>query len=281
MIHSFLMIGQSNMAGRGYLKDVPPILNESVKTLRNGRWQIMSEPINYDRPTAGVGLAASFAAAYSLKQKVAEIGLIPCADGGTSLEDWSAGNALFDHAVAQAKLAQRSSNLTGILWHQGESDCFPERAAVYQEKLGAIIKQLRLELAVPDIPLIVGGLGSFLTAGMYGKYFSSYTAVNEALLQFAKTQPDTYFVTADGLNANQDQLHFDAVSQRILGIRYFEAFHNRQHIITPLTYEQEILNTIYNRAQTLKEKTILLEHRFASGSITQDEFVAELAAIQQ
>lgn len=52
MIHSFLMVGQSNMAGRGFLKDVPPICNERIKMLRNGRWQIMTEPINFDRPLA-------------------------------------------------------------------------------------------------------------------------------------------------------------------------------------------------------------------------------------
>src|SRR5579859_8144114 len=122
------------MAGRGFQKEVPPIFNEEIKMLRNGRWQIMSEPIHYDRPTAGIGLAASFAGAWHLRNKGEEIGLIPCADGGTSLDDWSVGGALFDNAIAQTKLAQRISKFSGILWHQGESDCFPDRAAVYREK---------------------------------------------------------------------------------------------------------------------------------------------------
>jgi hypothetical protein len=89
MIHSFLMIGQSNMAGRGFLNDVPPIYNERIKMLRNGLFQFMEEPINYDRSIAGVGLAASFAAAWCKKNKQDEIGLIPCAEGGSSLDDWS------------------------------------------------------------------------------------------------------------------------------------------------------------------------------------------------
>ena len=55
MIQSFLMIGQSNIAGRGFLKDVPPIYDEHIKMLRNGRWQTMVEPINYDRLNAGIG----------------------------------------------------------------------------------------------------------------------------------------------------------------------------------------------------------------------------------
>ena len=34
MIHSFLMIGQSNMAGRGFKGEVEPIKNSRIKVLR-------------------------------------------------------------------------------------------------------------------------------------------------------------------------------------------------------------------------------------------------------
>ena len=47
---SFLMMGQSNMAGRGDTTAVPPIRNSKCSMLRNGRWQPMREPINVDRP---------------------------------------------------------------------------------------------------------------------------------------------------------------------------------------------------------------------------------------
>ena len=56
MIKSFLMIGQSNMAGRGFIHEVPPIYNERIQMLRNGRWQMMTEPINYDCPASGISL---------------------------------------------------------------------------------------------------------------------------------------------------------------------------------------------------------------------------------
>ena len=48
-ITSFLMIGQSNMAGRGDFGEVPEIKNKSCFMLRMGRWQVMAEPINCDR----------------------------------------------------------------------------------------------------------------------------------------------------------------------------------------------------------------------------------------
>ena len=46
---SFLMLGQSNMAGRGNFGEVEEINNPLCKMLRNGRWQYMSEPVNPDR----------------------------------------------------------------------------------------------------------------------------------------------------------------------------------------------------------------------------------------
>jgi len=280
MIASFLLIGQSNMAGRGYSHEVPSIVNEGIKVLRNGRWQMMAEPIHNDRSSAGIGLAGSFGAAWRMHHPDAEIGFIPCADGGTSLDDWAVGGALFDHALAQARLAQRSSTLAGILWHQGESDCFPEKAAEYERKLQVLMGTLRQELYATDVPLIIGGLGDFLTSGIYGKYFSAYPVINEALLHYAQTQPLCYFASAEGLTSNPDGLHFNATSLRILGVRYYQAFRMRQSVTKPLVEEHQLLADIYSRAHTQKERLFQLEHRFATGKIGPEQFQSELGAIQ-
>lgn len=281
MISSFLLIGQSNMAGRGFKNEVPPIINEGIYMLRNGRWQMMAEPLHNDRAVAGTGLAASFAAAWRFQHPVSKIGLIPCADGGTSLEDWAVGGALFDHAVAQARLAQRSSQLTGILWHQGESDCFPDRAREYAEKLGIITDALRRELEVPHIPMVVGALGDFLTNGMYKQYFGAYPLINAALLRYAQSQPRCYYVTAEGLTANPDGLHFNAASLRVLGIRYYEAFTREQHVTAPVPHEGELLTTLYHVPATTEEKTAILESRFFNGEISVEEFQNKLSVLQQ
>lgn len=280
MIHSFLMIGQSNMAGRGFSKDVPLIYDEQIKMLRNGCWQVMVEPINYDRPSSGIGLASSFAAAWRL-QHDGEIGLIPCAEGGASLDDWAVGGPLFEHAVFQAKLALRSSKLEGILWHQGESDCFKERAAHYCEKFKVIVDALRKELDTPDMPLIIGGLGDYLTEGRYGSYFTLYPIVNKVLQEFAATEQHCYFVAASGLTANPDGIHFNAVSQRIFGIRYFEAFERLQNITVPLTHENEMLQRIYEQPLSKAAKVFLLENSFACGEMSLAELEAQLALVNQ
>ncbi|WP_276877805.1 sialate O-acetylesterase [Chryseobacterium joostei] len=281
MIHSFLMIGQSNMAGRGFVKEVPPIFDEHIKMQRNGLWQIMSEPINFDRPSAGVGLSASFAASWRIDNPQGEIGLIPCADGGTSLDDWAVDGALFENAISQARLAQRTSQLSGILWHQGESDSTPERAGKYSEKFHKIIEAFRKELNVPEIPVVIGGLGDFLSGGIFGQYFASYPLINEALESFARTHANCYFVTAKGLTANADGIHFNALSQRILGIRYYTAFRDLTNISAPLNDEEDILTTIYNRDYTKTEKIKLLEHEFAVGNIEIKDYLTELAIVGQ
>ena len=134
MIHSILIIGQSNMAGRGFFEDVEPIDNAGISVLRNGRWIPMYGPVNPDRKTARVNLAESFAKRYH-DEKGVEVGIIPCADGGTCLDQWAVGGLLFDHACYMAELASRTSTIAAVLWHQGESDCTEERAPLYEEKL--------------------------------------------------------------------------------------------------------------------------------------------------
>ena len=65
-IRSFLLVGQSNMAGRGDLTPENTITAPDCFMLRMGRWQPMSEPINVDRavaegavPRSGANLLAS------------------------------------------------------------------------------------------------------------------------------------------------------------------------------------------------------------------------------
>ena len=226
MIHSFLLIGQSNMAGRGEISDATPVNTDRIKVLRNGRWQRMFRPVNPDRSFSGVSLAESFAEAYANKYGV-DVGLIPCADGGTSLAQWQPGGLLFDHAVYQAKLAGRTSTIAGILWHQGESDCAEGLHQTYAERFTIIANTLWEELGLLDVPLLVGGLGDYLAdyvnaAGQHS--CANYHLVNKQLKLVAATLPRCGFVSAEGLTPKADNLHFNAKSLHTFGLRYFEIF---------------------------------------------------------
>lgn len=223
MIHSFLLIGQSNMAGRGFLNEGRDIDNNHIFVLRSGRWHKMYRPVNCDCSYAGVSLAESFAEAYAKKYGV-DVGLIPCADGDTSLEQWKVGGLLFDHAVYQAKLAQRTSTIAGVLWHQGEADCAPQRAASYQERFEKIMVALRKELDLYDVPFLLGGLGDFLSQCSLDSKLKNYEIVNKQLEQVVKNNSMTGFVSAAGLAPNPDNLHFCASALYDFGLRYFEIF---------------------------------------------------------
>lgn len=279
MIKSFLMIGQSNMAGRGFLNEVTPIYNERIQMLRNGRWQMMAEPINFDRPVSGISLAASFADAWSRQNQEDIIGLIPCAEGGSTLNEWGVDEALFKHAIAEAKFAMQNSELTGILWHQGESDSLGGNYKVYYEKLLVIVNAIRKELNTPDIPLIIGGLGDFLGKVGFGKGCTEYNLINEELKKFAFEQDNCYFVTASGLTSNPDGIHIDAISQRKFGLRYFEAFTKKQHVLEPLSNENELINLSYTREHTKTEKIYMQSMDLALGKISYEEFESQIMQI--
>lgn len=223
MIHSFLLIGQSNMAGRGFINEVEPIVNPRIKVMRNGRWQPMFVPVNPDRPFSGINLAESFCDEYSKEHNV-DVGIIPCADGGTALSQWCEGSLLFDNAVYQTTLAMRTSAVAGILWHQGEGDCADDLYPLYYEKFTALVSALRKRLNLENIPLLIGGLGDFLGECELDKSLKNYKEVNKALKKSAADLNAAAFVSAEGLTSNPDLLHFNARSLRDFGIRYYNAF---------------------------------------------------------
>ena len=227
-VTSFLMVGQSNMAGRGDFGEVESIKNPDCYMLRMGRWQIMSEPINPDRAVfdnkfhSGVNLCASFADSYA-KHFNKKIGLIPCADGGTRIAQWQPGEILFDHAVMMTKLAMRTSDFGGILWHQGESDCHEEATiSVYKERALNTIFELRKTLSAEDLPFIFGEVSEDITPEW--KVYEYPKQMNSILREMQKEIPNSRLVSVKGLTLKPDGIHFDSTSLRKLGNRYFDAY---------------------------------------------------------
>lgn len=199
-IRSFLLVGQSNMAGRGDLTPENTITAPDCFMLRMGRWQPMSEPINVDRavaegavPRSGANLAASFAAQLQ-KETGAKIGLIPCADGGTRISQWQ----------------------------PGESDCLaPEQLEAYPEQFLRTMRAFREELG--DLPIVVGELG-YPENGFHGTPAELLKEFNHRLPELAAQLPKCAVVSAADLTARPDGLHFTTESLRTLGLRYLEAY---------------------------------------------------------
>lgn len=225
---SILMLGQSNMAGRGDVGQVKPIRNSLCHMLRMGRWQPMCEPVNPDRGIfegrfrSGISLAASFADEYA-RAFQRPVGLIPCADGGTYLRQWMPGELNYDHAVMQTRLALRTSHLKAILWHQGESDCLSvATVAAYRENFIQMITQLRKDLGVGDVPVILGQLPQQMDA--VWKTEGREKQLNVILGQLAREVPNCAIASSEGLTMKPDGVHFDSPACREFGKRYFAAY---------------------------------------------------------
>lgn len=268
---SVLLIGQSNMAGRGYLHEVTPIYNENIFMLRNGRWQMMTEPIHFDRSVAGVGPAASFAQAWCNANKNEQIGLIPCAEGGSSIDEWSKESTLFRHAVSEAKFAMENSELIAILWHQGESDGRSKKYKNYYHKLNILVNSFRKELGDLEVPFIVGGLGNYLGKSGFGRSCVEYDLINQELLKYVENNRNCYFVTGEKLYHNPDGIHINAESQRRFGIRYFKAYQTKSSIVEPLDNEENMVKELYEREYTMAEKRYITLEQFTLGKSSMEE----------
>ena len=228
--HLFLLVGQSNMAGRGVVAGSDKIPRPRVLMLtKAGEWVPAVDPVHFDKPAAGVGLGRSFAEAIAAATPGVTIGLIPCAVGGSPIDAWTPGfyyqptqSHPWDDALRRAQLALPAGTLQGILWHQGESDSNRELSPAYATKLQALIARFRAELRAPTVPFIVGQLGRF--AGAPWNEFK--TEVDRAHRELPAKIPRTAFVSAEGLTDKGDKTHFDSESCREFGRRYAEAYLN-------------------------------------------------------
>lgn len=226
--HLFLLVGQSNMAGRGVVEDQDRTPNPRVLMFsKSGEWIPAQDPMHFDKPVAGTGLGKTFGIALAEENPNITIGLIPCAVGGSPIDTWKKGvfyeptmSYPWDDAVRRAHAALKAGVLKGILWHQGESDSTEELAPAYQGKLHDLILRLRRELNAPDVPFVAGQMGRF-TGAPWNEWRET---VNRAHRDLPKHVKHTAFVSSEGLTDKGDKVHFDSASYREFGKRYAAAY---------------------------------------------------------
>src|SRR5690606_5641615 len=136
--HLYLLIGHSNMAGRGKLDGTSNTPPERIwKLNRDHQWEEATEPLHFDIHSFAVaGRGLSFAEEMASRDPSVSIGLIPCAVGGSQLSRWQKEGDLYQAALKRTKQAREHGVLKGILWHQGENDAVSkELADTYVERL--------------------------------------------------------------------------------------------------------------------------------------------------
>lgn len=243
-----LLVGQSNMSGRGFLteEDITEIPGLTA-IRRDFQWMPAVDPFNFDRlnmlglsdasdpfevrglalcgkQRCGVGPGRTFGRLLLEHSPGKEVGLIPASIGGTAIASWLPGGKdkgsdarPYDDSIILAKEAMKEGKIVAVLWHQGESDA-SQNTENYQEKLITVIHNFRKDLAIENVPFILGELGDFLNPQWPVKEF------NRMIREVAQVTPLCGFAGAEGLMDRGDKLHFDTPSQHILGERYWKEF---------------------------------------------------------
>lgn len=218
----FLLIGQSNMAGRGEVDSAGREAHPGIWMLdKNCHWVPAKDPVHFDKKEAGVGPALGFATAIQGAVHPVKIGLIPCAAGGSSISRWEPGayhdqtnSHPYDDMVKRLDSALQYGVLKGILWHQGEGDSSPENIRKYPDRLMTLIGRIRSKPGLQDVPFVAGELG----------YFGpTRDAFNAMIRKMPDRVPRMLVVSAAGLMHKGDNLHFNTASARELGKRYAAA----------------------------------------------------------
>lgn len=210
----YLVIGQSNAAGRGELPSSLSTL-PGVFVFDGDEFVPAKENVNI-YSTVGKPNLIGYSLAYSFGETMTktvkrDILLVSNARGGTKIRDWLPGEVYYEEAVKRVKDAMKVSgcSLGGVLWHQGEGD---SSNGGYGSDLRTVIEGLRDEFDIDNLPFIAGELS-------YARGANS-DFINAQLHDLdSSTLRDFAVVSADGLNA-PDDTHFDAASLEELGERY-------------------------------------------------------------
>lgn len=218
----FLLIGQSNMAGRAPLNSSIEDTLENVFLFTGTGWEPAVNPFNKystvrkSLSMQSLGMGYSFVKEIS-RHTIRKIGLIVNARGGTALEWWQKDYEgkndfdLYEEAVNQTKKAMEYGRLKGIIWHQGEAN--RKRYDSYLLLLNKMVEDLRQDLDNE----------AFFLLGEIGKWRSETSQINKVIRSVPDLIPNSDFVTSEDLRPRNDDAtdpHFDTESQLVFGERY-------------------------------------------------------------
>ncbi len=273
----FILAGQSNMQGAAPLADAPAPHPDVQCFSSAGRWEPAAEPLHRlwesftpvhqrlmrrglppeqqargDAEHAAVAKSArqagqgGFGPGLAFGRALAEItdrhiGLIPCAHGGTSLEQWWHDKRTPDdlYGAMLERVRRAGGKVRALLWYQGESDAGQtgDQASTYGERLAEWITAVRRDLNAPELLAIIVQLATAVRrpperpAPVLDR---GWTQVRQAQLDLPRRVPHTACVSAIDLSL-YDTIHIDGPSQNRLGRRLALAFSRlAQGIVNPV-----------------------------------------------
>lgn len=189
---------------------MPPEIPRDVKSVR-AYWKERCLGIG-----AGLGISFGKTLANATGRKV---GLIACAHGGTSMEQWSEEKKSLGRMSLYGAMLERvkasGGKPSGVLWYQGESDTGPENAERYEARFSKWVAALRRDLGAPDLPVISVQLGNVIDPN---RSPLPWEKIREVQLGLEKKISHHAVTTAVDLSLN-DIIHIDAPGLIRLGRR--------------------------------------------------------------
>ncbi len=222
----FLLAGQSNMAGRGFVEPQDTIPSKRILTInKNNELIYAKEPLHFYEPTAtglDVGLSFGEELIKNIPDSISVL-LLPTAVGGSSITQWLNDEnfrnvQLFSNFKEKLELGKSYGAIKGIIWHQGESDANKEDIENYEKRLSQLISKFRKNSGNNELPIIIGELGSFSDNN------EQWKEINEQIRAYATTDSLTIVVQTSDLKHKGDKVHFSSESIRILGKRYAKKY---------------------------------------------------------
>lgn len=224
----YLLIGQSNMAGRGYLTsdDMNEVMDGVYLLGADDTPVPATHPFNQystirkDISMQQMGPGYGFARVMKRHSRRPML-LVVNARGGTSILKWGKGTEYYNEAVRRTRAAMKYGRLRGILWHQGCSDS-ATGVDTYMALLKDMVASLRSDLKAEKVPFIAGELP-------YWRPSSS--EFNNMLHTITDNIPHSGYVSAEGctMRADRHDPHFSREAQITLGERYAVKYIELRH----------------------------------------------------
>jgi hypothetical protein len=118
-------------------------------------------------------------------------------------DHWETG---YEWIVSRANEAQKVGVISGLLFHQGESN---REEPEWVDEVAQLVVDLRSDLGIGEVPFLAGEL-----------YCDGCCPGHNALVEeLVASVPNGFLISAEGLGGF-DTYHFDLAGQRELGRRY-------------------------------------------------------------
>ena len=227
-VHIFILMGQSNMAGRAALTNNDTKIQHNIfKLTPDFSWEPASHPLHSDSRNAGFGMGIPFAKSLIESNHASKIILLPLAMGNSRVDQWQKGGELFLRAKTHTEFAKRYGVLKGILWHQGESEAYIDNAQYlsrYSTNLYNFLHDFRNDIESPDLPIFLGLLGDYLVDS---QQYPNTTEVNKLIVRVANKTHQAYLIDTSDLSPGKDNIHFNRNSIVHMSNKFLNTYCNK------------------------------------------------------